>query len=190
MNVKVILMVTATFLWSYSLVLEARYHRKTWYKVTTTKKPGTGNKQIKKAKELVIKAEQNFIRLAQNASLAHWNWVTNITDKNRLLKDKALKEAYEYNLKFFKECSRFKWRTFKSSNYTLFRWFKLACRGHLNFEDGYLASDLTYYADKSNESDSTDWNVISKMLHKFSTAQLCPYNDHSGKCNLTFAGGK
>ncbi|GFR01870.1 angiotensin-converting enzyme, partial [Trichonephila clavata] len=184
MNAKVILMVTAAFLWSYSLVLEARYHRQNWYK--GTKKPGINNQTMKKAKEFVIKAEKNFIRLAQNASHAHWNWVTNITDKNRFLKDKAAEEATKYKLKFFKECSQFKWRKFKSSNYTLFRWFKLACRGHLNIEDNYLATDYTYYSDKSKESNSTAENVISKMLQKFSTAQLCPYKNPSGACNLTF----
>ncbi|GFW70957.1 hypothetical protein TNCV_190481 [Trichonephila clavipes] len=39
---------------------------------------------------------------------------------------------------------------------------------------------------KTLETNSTDENVISKMIQKFSTAQLCPYKDSSGKCNLTF----
>ncbi|GFY38350.1 hypothetical protein TNIN_309411 [Trichonephila inaurata madagascariensis] len=84
MNSKVILMVTAAFLWSCSKALEARHHRETWWK--DTKIPETSNESIKKAIEFMLEAEKNFIRFGQASSRAHWDWSVNITEENRKVK--------------------------------------------------------------------------------------------------------
>ncbi|KAF8795121.1 Angiotensin-converting enzyme-like protein [Argiope bruennichi] len=162
MNTKIILVITfITFC---------------FHSIKAKQSSGGNRTDIMKAIEFMTEADKNFTRLASAASHAEWNWKVNITQYNQKINDAAASAVTKYVKKIYAEAGKFKWRTYKGRNSTLYRWFELVGKGISGVESEFY--------DGKEQSEET--SAISKMSNIFNTAKICPYKGSTKNCNMTY----